>query len=85
MNKYTTCPTCNWSTSQVREQERPGCAQCFITHADLLRETFLANELLFSQHQSQLDELQDKLYTAIQDEDFEKASLLRDQITSEFN
>ncbi|MFP4157324.1 MAG: UvrB/UvrC motif-containing protein [Opitutales bacterium] len=88
-----TCPDCGLSTADFRRTGRLGCAGCFEVFAPLLRPA-LEDMHVGSQHQGkvperalnrqdihrQLHSLQGALEDAIQEEAYEEAAKLRDQI-----
>ena len=77
---YTHCPDCNWSATQVRERQKPGCPTCFTFHASLLKEIFIPTENSFQHHQAGKSLLRDSLALALEDENYELAAQLRDQL-----
>ena len=64
----------------MRERQKPGCPTCFTFHSSLLREIFIPHENTFSHHHAEKSTLRDSLALALEDEDYELAAQLRDQI-----
>ena len=79
-DNYNHCPNCNWSATQVRERKKPGCPTCFIFHASLLREFFIPNQNSLLHHQSDKSLLYDSIALALEEENYELAAQLRDQL-----
>jgi protein arginine kinase activator len=87
------CPNCGFTQADFKKTGRLGCAGCYLTFAEGL-EGLLKSMHKGTKHvgkippslqqgkdyTEKLDALQQRLQKAIQDEDFEQAAVLRDQI-----
>lgn len=87
------CPACGFTQSDFKKAGRLGCAECYQTFADPLegllktmhkgtRHVGKVPEALRQSRDTsdRLKQLQKKLAKAIEDENFEEAALLRDEI-----
>jgi protein arginine kinase activator len=87
------CPRCGFTQADFKKAGRLGCAECYKTFADGL-ETLLKSMHKGTRHVGKVPEslrhsrdlsdrlmaLQKKLNKAVEDENFEQAALLRDEI-----
>ncbi len=87
------CPSCGFTQADFKKTGRLGCAECYTTFAEGL-EGLLKSMHKGTKHvgkvpqltqqskvfMEKLDALQKRLQKAVNDEDFEQAALLRDEI-----
>lgn len=84
-NTERSCPTCGLTERELRRTGRVGCADCYAAFADVLN-SYIKQVHGATQHigaapaPSTLDALREKLKAAVQNEDFEQAAGLRDEI-----
>lgn len=89
------CPACGLSEADLRKEGRLGCPDCYEVFADRLKDVFLEMQRggchtgKTPQDQSkrmqavrQVEELRRSLAKAIEEENFEKAAFLRDQLNT---
>lgn len=87
------CPTCGFTHVEFKKSGRLGCSECYVTFADGL-EALLKTMHKGTRHtgkipavlrhskdlKKRLNELQGRLEQAVEDEKFEQAAVLRDDI-----
>ncbi len=92
-NRVLRCETCGFSFEDIARTGMPGCPDCYRTFSAKLRPTLVKlhgravfkgsmpeNSENVTNIQNEIAELKKQLETAIAEEDFEKAAVLRDEI-----
>ena len=85
------CPTCGMTESQLRQSGRVGCPDCYSTFADILnpyveklhgatRHIGTAPAAPEQPKQDPVEALRAQLKTAVENEEYEQAARLRDEI-----
>ncbi|WAA12892.1 UvrB/UvrC motif-containing protein [Fervidibacillus halotolerans] len=89
----TRCPKCGLTYSQFAKTGRAGCVECYIQFADSLPTLLLRNHGTATHHgkvpkrkktlirdKQQLERLKKELQSLIEEEKYEQAAIIRDQI-----